>query len=292
MNMQRGYTYGVALVLLGGTCLSLAGILLRSLEAADGWQVLFYRAVSFFITLFLILFARYRSNTLRAFRAVGMRGIAVAVVLGLGSVCYVFAILLTTVANAVFIIGAAPLVTAAAGWLFLNERLSVGSLAAMLVALLGIGLMFADGIVAGRWLGNLMAVGVVVSFATMLVILRGSRKVDMLPATCMAGIVGALVAGLVANDLVVSPHDLLIAVLLGSVQFTGGFMLLTIGTRYLPAAEVALFSLSESVLAPIWVWVGVGEVPSSLTIMGCLIVFAAVVTHCLVGIRRERRARA
>lgn len=287
--MQRGYAYGVTLVLLGGTCLSLAGILLRNVEAADGWQVLFYRAISFFITLFLILFARYRSNTLKAFRAVGLRGVAVAVVLGLGSCCYVFAILLTTVANAVFIIGAAPLVTAAAGWLFLNERLSMGSLAAMLVALLGIGLMFADGVIAGRWLGNLMAVGVVVSFATMLVILRGSRKVDMLPATCMAGIVGALVAGIVATDLIVSTHDLAIALILGSVQFTGGFMLLTIGTRHLPAAEVALFSLSESVLAPIWVWVGVGEVPSGLTVTGCLIVFAAVVTHCILGIRRERR---
>lgn len=290
--MHRGYAYGVVLVLLGGSCLSLAGILLRSLEDADGWQVLFYRAVSFFITLFLILFARYRSNTFVAFRAVGIRGIAVAVVLGLGSVCYVFAILLTTVANAVFIIGAAPLVTAAAGWLFLRERLSAGSLTTMLVALLGIGLMFADGIVAGRWLGNLMAVGVVVSFATMLVILRGSRTVDMLPATCMAGIVGAVVAGVMATDLVVSPHDLLIAVMLGSVQFTGGFMLLTIGTRYLPAAEVALFSLSESVLAPIWVWVGVGEVPSGLTIVGCLIVFAAVVVHCVLGIRRQARRSA
>jgi drug/metabolite transporter (DMT)-like permease len=161
----------------------------------------------------------------------------------------------------------------------------------MLVALLGIGLMFADGIVAGRWLGNVMALGVVVSFATMLVILRGSRKVDMLPATCMAGIVGAVVAGTMATDLVVSPHDLLIAVTLGSVQFTGGFMLLTIGTRYLPAAEVALFSLSESVLAPIWVWVGVGEVPSGLTIVGCLIVFAAVVTYCIVGIRRQAGRR-
>ncbi len=289
--MQRGYAYGVALVLVGGTCLSFAGILLRSLESADGWQVLFYRAVSFFITLFLILLARYRSNTLRAFRAVGLRGVAVAVVLGLGSVCYVFAILLTTVANAVFIIGAAPLLTAAVAWVFLQERPSTGSLAAMFVALLGIGLMFADGIVAGRWLGNLMALGVVVSFATMLVILRGSRKVDMLPATCMAGIVGALVAGVVATDLVVSAHDLSIAVILGSVQFTGGFMLLTIGTRYLPAAEVALFSLSESLLAPIWVWVGVGEVPSALTLTGCAVVFAAVVTHCVLGIRRERRRR-
>ncbi|MGI9305133.1 MAG: DMT family transporter [Gammaproteobacteria bacterium] len=288
--MKRGYAFGVMLVLSGGVCLSISGILLRNVESADGWQLLFYRGVSFFITLFLIIFLRYRGRTLQAFHAVGTRGIWVALVLGAGSVCYVFAILLTTVANAVFIIGAAPLVTAIAGWLFLKEKITAAGVLAMLVAVAGIGLMFTDGFLAGRWLGNVMAVFVVLSFAAMLVLLRGARNVDMLPATCMAGLVAAAIAGFMAADLILSRNDLVIAILLGSVQFTGGFMFITIGTRYVPAAEVALFSLSEAVLAPIWVWIGVNEVPSVLTLCGALVVSAAVIIHSIVGIRRERAA--
>lgn len=286
--MRRGYAFGVVLVLCGGACLSIAGILLRNLESADGWQVLFYRACAFSVTLFAILAARYRGGVFAAYRAVGWHGMLVGTVLGLGSIAYVFALLYTTVANAVFIIGASPLVAALVGWLWLRERLYPSSVIAMLAAFAGIGLMLADGFVAGRWLGNAMALLVVVSFVVFLLLLRRRRDTDMLPATSFAGIVAALVAAVMASSLQVSMHDLVIAVLLGSVQFCGGFVLITLATRHVPAAEVALFSLSEAVLAPLWVWLGVNEVPSALTLSGSVVVFLAVVGYCLIGIRRER----
>jgi drug/metabolite transporter (DMT)-like permease len=215
-----------------------------------------------------------------------------AVALGLGSVCYVFAILNTTVANVVFIIGASPLVTAAVGWWFLREKISAISLASMILALAGIGLMFVDGLVTGSWMGNLMALGVVASFSVFLLIVRGAKELDMLPATCLAGLVAGLIAYTMAESLRVSAGDLLIAVILGSVQFAGGFMLLTIGSRYLPAAEVALFSMSEAVLAPLWVWIVVNEIPTGLTVSGALVVLVSVGSYCLIGIRRERAASA
>ncbi len=289
--MNRNYSFGVMLVLIGGACLSTAGILLRHIEFANGWQILFYRGIAFSITLFMILLIRYRGRTIKAFRKVGVRGICVAVILGLGSCAYVFAMLTTTVANVVFIIGAAPLLTALIGWLFLRERLTPTSVVSMIIAFGGIGLMFADGINAGRWLGNIMALIVVLSFALMLILIRGAKHIDMLPATCMAGLVAAALSFFMANSLTVSTHDLLIAVVLGSVQFTGGFMLITIATRHVPAAEVALFSLTEAVLAPLWVWIGVNEVPSRLTIAGSMIVFVAVVIYCLVAIRNERQRK-
>ena len=286
--MRKDYAFGVLLVLCGGACLSIAGILLRNLESAGGWQVLFYRSCAFFVTLFAILAARYRGKVFAAYRAVGWHGVLVGTVLGLGSIAYVFALLFTTVANAVFIIGASPLVAALVGWLWLRERLYASSVITMFVAFGGIGLMLADGFVAGRWLGNAMALLVVASFVAFLLLLRRQRGVDMLPATSVAGIVAALVAAVMAGSLSISGHDLTIALLLGSVQFCGGFMLITMATRYVPAAEVALFSLSEAVLAPIWVWLGVDEVPSALTLSGAAVVFAAVVGYCVVAIRRER----
>lgn len=288
MAVGSDYTRGVLLVLAGGFFLSLAGILLRHVESADGWQILFYRSTSFFVTLSLILALRYRTRTLAAFRAVGVRGIVGAASLGIGSVCYIFAILHTTVANVVFIIGATPLVTALAAWFWLRERVSGTSLAAMLAALGGIALMLTDGLVSGGWIGNLLALGVVATFSVFLMVARGGRDIDMLPATCGAGLVAAAIAWWMAPSLAVGANDLVIGLLLGSIQFTGGFMLLTIGARHVPAAEVALFSLSEAVLAPLWVFIGVGEVPSALSLAGAAVVLAAVVVYSLVGIRMNR----
>lgn len=286
--MDRNYTFGVTLVVVGGVFLSLSGILLRNVESASGWQILFYRGIAFSTMLFLILLVKYRSKTLEAFKAIGKPGVWAGVALGLGSICYVYAILLTTVANAVFIIGASPLATAFVAWIFLREKTSKFGVVAMLVSLIGIGLMFADGLLEGRWLGNVAALMVVVSFVIFLLILRKKRDIDMLPATCIGGLVMGGVAGFFADNLIVSNHDLVIALLMGCVQFGIGFMCFTIATRYILASEVALFSLTESILGPIWVWIGVGEKPSILTLIGSAIVLVCVSSYCIVNIRQER----
>jgi drug/metabolite transporter (DMT)-like permease len=287
--MERRYGYGVSLVIIGGVFLSTSGILLRNLESADGWQVLFYRGIAFSLTLFLLLLMRYRSGIFSAFKAIGKPGLCAALVLGLGSICYIFAILLTTVANAVFIIGAAPLATAFVAWIVLGEKTSRFGVVAMLVSLAGIGLMFADGLLEGRWAGNIAALAVVASFVVFLLIVRMRRGVDMLPATCLSGLVMAGVACPFVDSFVLSQQDFIIAMLMGSLQFGVGFWCFTVATRYIMASEVALFALTESILSPIWVWIGVGEQPSLLTLGGSAIVLVCVLSYCVSGIRKERR---
>ena len=109
---QRRHATGVTLVLTAGAMLSLAGITLRHIESAGGWQILFYRSLTFFVVVALYLVFRYRTRVVHAFVTTGRPGLIVALSLGLGSACYVFALLLTTVANAVFIISSAPFMTA------------------------------------------------------------------------------------------------------------------------------------------------------------------------------------
>jgi DME family drug/metabolite transporter len=287
--MERRYGYGVTLVVIGGFFLSTSGILLRNIETASGWQILFYRGLTFSLTLVVLLLVRYRSRIGPAFRAIGKPGLWAALVLGLGSICYIFAILLTTVANALFIIGAAPLATAFVGWLVLGERTSRFGVIAMLVSLAGIGLMFADGLLEGRWAGNVAALGVVASFVVFLLIIRGKRRTDMLPATCLSGLVMAGVAAFFVESLLISNHDLAIAIVMGCLQFGIGFWCFTVASRYIMASEVALFALTESILGPVWVWIGVGEKPSWLTLMGSTVVLVSVVAYCVNGIRAERR---
>ena len=283
----RRHGTGVALVLTAGVLLSLAGITLRHIESASGWQILFYRSLTFFVVVTLYLAIRYRARVVHAFVTTGRPGLVVALSLGLGSACYVFALLLTTVANALFIISSAPFITAVLGWIVLRERVRPMTWIAMTIALAGITLMFVNGIQSGRLLGNIVALGPAVSFAIMLVTLRCAGDRDMIPAICLAGLVGAALGFVMSDTLVLSGHDLALCLFLGVAQYTGGFVLITLGARFLPAAEVALLSLAETVLAPIWVWFGVGEVPALLTLAGGAIVLAAVVAQAATGMRSQ-----
>jgi len=282
---KRRHATGVILVLAAGVMLSIAGITLRHIESASGWQILFYRSLTFCIVIAFWLTFRYRARVGRAFVAVGRPGLVVALSLGLGSTCYVFALLLTTVANALFLISAAPFMAAVLGWIVLRERVRPATWLTMTVALVGIAIMVFQGVQSGRLLGNLVALGTPISFAIMLVALRRAGHRDMLPAICLAGVVGAVLGFAMSDTLVLSRHDLALCLFLGVFQYAGGFILITLGARYLPAAEVALISLAEVVLAPVWVWIGVGEVPAALTLVGGGIVLAAVVAQALTGMR-------
>ncbi|MFT5259848.1 MAG: drug/metabolite transporter (DMT)-like permease [Saprospiraceae bacterium] len=285
------YYVGVALVLLGGSFLSLSGILLRHVESADGWQILFYRSIVYFITILVVLVSQYRGETLSRFKAIGREGLLAGVVLGAGSVFYIMAMLNTTVANVVFILGATPLIAALAGWLFLKEKVSKASLVAMLFAIFGIGIMLADGFVSGGMLGNFLALILVFMFVAYLLILRNNQGTDMLPATCLSGLVTAGIAWTMLSGYDISQRDLTICLLLGSVQFGLGFIMVTWGTQYIPAAEVALFAMTETLLNPVWVWLGVGEVPSQLGLIGSAVVLVAVIGYTYISIQRERSTR-
>ncbi|HSS64006.1 MAG TPA: DMT family transporter [Gammaproteobacteria bacterium] len=281
-------TAGVVMVLLGGTCLSTAGVLLRYVESANGWQILFYRGLFFFLTMILFLIVRYRGRFLSVLHETGRAGIFLGVTLGFASVLYIFGILSTTVANVVFIISAAPLITALLARFILGERPSAGTWAAMLAALCGVGLMVGDGLAGGGLFGVLCALGVALSFAALLITLRLRKGIDMLPALCIGGLVSSAIALTMTTDLSISLHDMAICFTLGTVQFGGGFILITLGARYLLAAETALLSLTETVLAPIWVWLAINETPSMLTLAGGAVVVTAVASRA--AHRANRRA--
>ena len=290
--MQNRYLIGILIVFMGGVFLSTSGIMLRSMDDANGWQVVLIRSLTFFITILTIMIFRYRRNTFAAYRAVGVSGIFAAILLGLGSVCYIFAMLNTSVANVVFIIGSAPLVTALIAWLFLKEKIGVWGLVAMITSVFGIGLMFLDGFISGGMFGNLLALLMVFMFAFYLLILRSKKHIDMIPATGLSGLITFAIAAVMVSDLDISLHDLVICMMLGSFQLGLGFLFLTLGTRFIPAAEVALFSMSESILNPLWVWIGVNEVPSNYTLAGSAVVLVSVITYSLIAIRNDRKSHA
>jgi drug/metabolite transporter (DMT)-like permease len=137
----------------------------------------------------------------------------------------------------------------------------------------------------GHWIGNLLALGSSCSFAIVLVLLRRAGRVDMLPGALWGAIVSLSVGGLLAHDLWISPTDIGWAMAFGSVNMTLGLALVTLGARHVPAAETALIGLTESVLAPVWVWLFLAEDPGVLTLVGGTVVLAAVAGQVIVGRR-------
>lgn len=283
------YAAGVAMMAASGLCLSFVGLTIRYIEAADGWQILFYRSLAFAATVLAFMALRRRQALLRQFRDVGWPGVLAGASLGASFVCYVFAMLHTTVANVVFMLSAGPFFAALLGWIVLGERVRPTTCVVMAVAMGGIALMMGEGIATGTWLGSLIALGIPATYAVMVVVLRRAGDIDMMPATCLAGVFTAAVSALMIPTFAIGAGDLALSLVMGAVLVGTAFILVTLGARHLPAAEIPLLAMTETVFAPVWVWLFIGEVPGRLTLVGGLIVLGAVIVQAVRGIRGTAR---
>ena len=269
--------------------LSTSGLALRNIETAEGWQILFYRSLTFSVTVFLFLLLRRDIRIRDELINLGWNGLVLAVFLGTGFIAYVFALLHTTVANALFVISAAPLMIALLGWLVLKERVPIRTWVAIGGATAGLVVMVGSEFASGRYLGNLIALWVPISYAVTIVLIRRSTRLHMLPALCLAGIVATAISAFGIQNFSLSLHDLLISIYLGIFQIGFGFILLFLGARYVPAAQVGLIGLTETICAPIWVWLAVSEVPATATLIGGLIIFSAILSDGFLNIERAKR---
>lgn len=279
------YSRGVALVLLGGLCMSPGGLLIRFIETASDWQIVFYRSSFLAFTVLGVLGVEHRSGVAQAFRAAGWPSFLGGVLIGLGFVAYVLAMRHTTVANALLIISTAPFGAALLAWPFLRERVSARTWAAMTLAAAGVLVMVQEGLGEGRLFGNLMALGAALTFSGFAVTLRLGRRVDMIPTIFIAGVVAALLGAALADDLVITRRDLVVLVIMGCLQVNLGIAFMTLGSRHVPAVQITLLMLVEVVLGPLWVALVLGEIPGLLTLMGGVMVLAAVVGQALLGVR-------
>ncbi|MEM7172412.1 MAG: DMT family transporter [Pseudomonadota bacterium] len=286
---HRGYVLGIIAVMMGGVFLSSGGLLVRHIDAADGWQIMFYRSLAFVLTVLVFLLWRYRGRIVKPFLNIGRPGLVVVLALGAGFTLYLFALLNTTVANVAFILSAGPFFSALLAWIILREKVALLTWVAMLGAMAGIGLMVANGLEEGHFLGNIIALGAPITFAVMIVSIRKAGARDMMPAICLAGLIAGGAATIMAPTLIIPNQDLILSLLLGSVQLAFGFMCITYGARYVPAAQVALLALTETVLAPTWVWLFLGETPSTVSLTGGIVVLIAVLAQGLYGLYLDKR---
>jgi len=266
-----------ALCLIGaGFFLSFGGLLIRLIENASTMQITSYRSVTFSLVALIYILIKFKGKTPQAFKNIGTKGIILAFVLALSNIFFVFGMSNTSVANAVFIMSTGPLWAAVASYFFLKKIVSKKTLIAISGSMIGIGIMFSQGFQSTNVLGNIIILGVPISFAVQLTIINKSSEIDFMPATFLAGIIVCLLGVICINDHTISNHDLFLVLYMGAFQVGIGFLLITIGSRYIPPHRAALYILLEPVLAPVWAWLGVGEVPPTIELIGGLVVFSFV----------------
>lgn len=288
---------GLLLMLAAALCWSLGGILVRSVERADGWEMVFWRSLFMAAFLAVIVAWRHGAATPRQLATMGWVRFGAGCALGATFFFFILSLERTTVANTQIILSLVPVTAALLGLAVLHERIPGRTWIAMAIAFAGVALMCWDSLAAAQGGGSaartaaglLLAFGVPIGMAVNIVLLRlagGAR--DSIPTILVAGLVAMAAALPFALPFRASANDLMVLAIAGVFQVGMGSVLVTLATRYLRAAEIGLLAMLESVLSPFWVWIGIGERPTDLSIVGGVLVLAALAVDAALDLTRRR----
>ena len=273
---RRGQVY----VALAAVAWSTAGVLQRQLTLDTPTQVFGRAAFAGTALLAYVAFAD-RGRVRDAFRSIGLGGIAVALCVAVSSASFIGALNHDSVARVLFILAVSPMLAALLARVTLGEPITRRTLLAMALALVGVTVMLgAPG--EGNLAGDSLAFLAALAFAIVVVITRWRRDVSMTPATCLSQLILVVVFLPFASPGEIALGDVGWLLALGVGQVGLGFVLLTVGARLIPAAQVGLITLLEVVLGPLWVWLALDERPSTLTLVGGAIVIGAIVLQTRV----------
>lgn len=279
---------GIAVIVLGVLVLTPDGVI-TTLVSADIRTQLFWRGLFMGLALTSFVLLRYRSGAPAVLRRLlSPAHIAVGVLFAASSIGWVTAVVTTSVANTLFIVSCAPLFSALISRIFLGERTAPRTIAAILIAIVGIAVIFAEGLGRGDLMGNLAAIATALAWAGMIVILGHARISDPAPSLALGGYLVAFVALFAAPTLAVTTGDIAWIALLGFVILPVSFFLIGLGPQYLPAPEVSLIMLLEAVIGPFWAWIFISQVPTDKTLLGGALILVTLAIHFAIGLRRAR----
>jgi drug/metabolite transporter (DMT)-like permease len=283
--MTRGTA--VALMIAAPVLWSSAGVVTRHIERAEPVEQVFWR--SFFAFAFVAGFLAFtRRNPVQAARAAGLPGLFSGMLWAVMFTLFVFALSLTSIANALVMMSISPLLTAVCARIVLADPVPLRTWLAALAAMAGIMFMFGAAPKGGEYLGMVLALVIPVAWAMNAVALRKySASVDLIPAIMIGGLVSSAFALAFAFPISASPRDLLLLAFLGFFQIGVGCVFMVLASRTLHAPEMALLALLEVVLGTLWAWLGAGETPALRTLVGGAVVLAALAGNELATMRRR-----
>lgn len=281
---MSSYTKGLLLALAGVLVLSPDSLMVR-LVVVDQWTHIFWRGLCFSGWLFVLLLVFDRKNWWYYFRKITKAELIMAVFFAVGTISFVTAITHTTVAKVLIIISTTPIFTSILSYFFLSEKISLRTLLVSIMVLLTFVAMFAQNLEINSWLGILASFISAIVMATVFVLSRRSKKSVMFAPLIISGFIAMLVSYPFSSLAQTDFYSFGVTFVLGLILAVA-FILLTLAPKYLPAPEVSLVMLLETILGVAWAWIFLAEEPSLKVIIGGCFILSIMAINTILAIRK------
>ena len=273
---------GLLMTIFAVVILSPDSVLIRLVEDAssevDSWTVLFWRGLLYAAGVSLLVFIKYRTKTIAEFKNIGKGGLLIGFFSGISTGTFVFAIVYTSIANALVIISTGPIMIAIVAWFLLKEKSSLFTWTSMIFVFIGIYIVMSGSFGGDSLVGDFFALITAVMMGFTFTLTRKYKDVNMVPVNAIGGLIAALIAFLMANKITVPAEVVGYIIAMGAI-LSISFSLITIAPRYMPAAEVGMIMPLETVLGSLIAWYVINEVPSVNALVGGTIVIVTLFIH-------------
>ena len=285
---RRRLLVGAGLATVSGLCFSSGGFFVRSVSV-DPWEIIAVRCFFAGLGILVILFVSERGRVLPLLLASGWPVFAMGVSTGWGIIAYVLAMQYTLVANVIAIMTISTVMVALLAKPVLGEPVALRTWLALVGSLCGVGVMFWSDVGGGSVIGNLLALSIAAAIAFQTLIARRYRTGRMEPAVLIAAVIAGLLSLPLALPFEATGREVGMMAALGLVQLSTALTLYFYAARYLPAPILIFVVLIDAVFAPVWVWLGFGEVPGTLVFIGAVVILVSVAANALFGLFAYRR---
>ena len=257
------------------------------LSNIETWGMLFYRGAIPFLVVLIGLLIFYKKSFLKVLFSMGLHGVFYTLTFAVTNITFIISIQNTNVANTLLMIAMAPMLSAVLGGIFLKETPDKKTWTAILITFGSALYIFYDSMQLGNFFGDLFGLITALGLASGAVIIRSAKNKDLVPAALIGKLLVAIFALFFVESFALVESDVIIVPLMCVMCVALPFVLVTIAPRYIPAAEVNLFFLLETILGPVWVWLVIKEQPTLETIQGGVIIITTIAIHSFLKLRKS-----
>ena len=257
------------------------------LSNVDTWGLVFYRGIIPFVTVFLGMLIIYKLRFFNILLTSGYHGIIYIGTFSITNITFVVSIQNTNVANTLVMIATAPMLSAILGAIFLKEPPDKKTWVSIIITFLAIIYIFFDSIKLGNFYGDILGFITAIGLAVGAVTIRSAKSKNLVPAAVIGKLFVATFALFFIESFVLENNDLIIVPLMCILCVAIPFVLVTIAPRFIPAAEVNLFFLLETIIGPIWVWLIIKEQPSIETLYGGVVIITTIAIHSFLKLKNS-----
>ena len=286
MNQLSSQKKGSLLAFIAVMLITPDSILIR-LSSIETWGMLFYRGAIPFVVVLIGLIFFYKNNLLKALINIGYPGVFYVISFSICNITFIISIQNTNVANTLVMIAMAPMLSAILGSIFLKEVPDSKTWIAIIITLIAVTYIFHDSIEMGNFYGDLFGFITAFGLACNAVIARYAKNRDLVPSAVIGKLCVAIFAFFFVDTFALVDTDLIFVPLMCVMCVAIPFVLVTIAPRFIPAEEVNLFFLLETIIGPFWVWLVINEQPSIETIQGGVVIILTIAIHSFLKLKKN-----